>query len=545
MATTEIKRVQCLYRVSGARQVDFDEQQQADIPMQRKACREFAAKMGWVIVGEEQEAGISGFKVSAADRDAIQLIKEKAVKKEFDILLVFMFDRIGRITSETPFIVEWFVENGIQVWSTQEGEQRFEHHVDRLTNYIRYWQSEGESRKTSLRTKTRLAQIVEEGHIKGGVAPYGYRYIKSGRVNKRGKELLKLEVDGYEAEVVKEIFSLFINKGYGAQRISTYLRENNIKARNGNNWHPGTIRGILRNLTYTGVLRCADARSDVLPELQIIEQKIFEDAQQLIAQRSKKNAERSTPVQTTGQGLLSGNVFCGHCGSRLTMRSSVKNGKTPGEKIVRYRYCCYGKVYKRTDCDGQTGYSMTVLDAIIYEIIQNIFSTFGSVPKARLIGTGLSKKEHTLKSERSKQLKAFEKTTKELDKLNSEVVKALSGKSVFTPEQLSGAISMSQDKYNSLKASLDNISKELENIESSHAKMSCQYEKIQGWQEIFDNADTDVKRMIIAQLIQKVTVYRDYELDIDFNIDIESFNLDKVELLKSQARQNFCEARTA
>ena len=31
--------------------------------------------------------------------------------------VVFMFDRIGRIDDETPFIVEWFVKKaGIEVW---------------------------------------------------------------------------------------------------------------------------------------------------------------------------------------------------------------------------------------------------------------------------------------------------------------------------------------------------------------------------------------------------------------------------------------------
>ena len=54
--------------------------------MQRKACREYAEKMGWNIVIEEQENGVSGFKVSANDRDKIQLLKEYAEQDKFDIL---------------------------------------------------------------------------------------------------------------------------------------------------------------------------------------------------------------------------------------------------------------------------------------------------------------------------------------------------------------------------------------------------------------------------------------------------------------------------
>ena len=164
-------RVYCLYRVSTNKQVDYDEQNTADIPMQRKACREFADKMGWRIIREEQENGISGFKVSAANRDKIQLIKEHAEKGLFDILLVFMFDRLGRKSDETPFIVEWLTKKGIKVWSVNEGEQRFESHTDRLTNYIRFWQADGESQKTAIRTRTAMEQMVREGRWRGGTVP--------------------------------------------------------------------------------------------------------------------------------------------------------------------------------------------------------------------------------------------------------------------------------------------------------------------------------------------------------------------------------------
>ena len=85
------KRVCCLYRVSTGKQVDYDSNNEADIPMQRKACHKFASEMGWDIVHEEQEDGVSGHKIRAENRDKIQIIKDLARKKKFDILLVFMF----------------------------------------------------------------------------------------------------------------------------------------------------------------------------------------------------------------------------------------------------------------------------------------------------------------------------------------------------------------------------------------------------------------------------------------------------------------------
>ena len=45
--------------------------------------------------------------------NAILEIKNRAVQHQFDVLLVFMFDRIGRRDDETPFVVQWFVQQGI------------------------------------------------------------------------------------------------------------------------------------------------------------------------------------------------------------------------------------------------------------------------------------------------------------------------------------------------------------------------------------------------------------------------------------------------
>lgn len=86
-------RVYTLYRVSTVGQVDHD-----DIPMQRIACHEFAdQQQEWEIMKEFYEKGVSGYKVSSEKRDAIVRIKEAALAGEFDVLLVFMFDRLGRL----------------------------------------------------------------------------------------------------------------------------------------------------------------------------------------------------------------------------------------------------------------------------------------------------------------------------------------------------------------------------------------------------------------------------------------------------------------
>lgn len=240
-----MKRVYCLYRVSTLGQVEKD-----DIPMQRQACHAFAEKQGWQIIAEFSEKGVSGFKQSAEQREALVAIKQAAILKKFDVLLVFMFDRLGRRDDETPFVVEWFVKNGIAVWSVMEGEQRFENHVDKLLNYIRFWQSSGESIKTALRTRVRMEQLIQENGYVGGTAPYGYRLCKLGRVNKRGFEVHDLLMDPAKAEVIKTIFRLYCEEDMGPYRIAVHLTQQGELTRRGTQWNAASVRNILGNAIY-------------------------------------------------------------------------------------------------------------------------------------------------------------------------------------------------------------------------------------------------------------------------------------------------------
>ena len=520
-------RVDCLYRVSTDKQVDHNDTNQADIPMQRKACHAFCEKMGWTIVHEEQEDGVSGHKVRAENRDKLQIIKERARQGKFDILLVFMFDRIGRIADETPFVVEWFVKNGVRVWSTQEGEQRFDNHTDKLTNYIRFWQADGESEKTSIRTKTALGQLVEDGGFKGGVAPYGYDLVKSGRVNKRKHEVYELALNETEAAVVRIVFDKYVHEGYGAQRIATYLNKQGYRARSGKMWHHATIRGILCNLTYTGVLRSGESRSPVLPYLQIIEPELFEEAQRIRTNRANET-ERTVPRNIAGQSLLSGNVYCGHCGARLNLTTSGKAypcKDDPHRVIKRVRYICYGKTRKQTDCDGQTGYTAHILDGIIDKLVRQIFERMKAIPKSEIVNARyrekMEERKNLLRSVRADYTKAAD----ELDMLKAEVIKALRGESAFPKDLLVSMVSEAEAKCAELQKQFEDAQAAYEEGQAVLHSLEEQYDNVISWADLYDTASLEAKKMIVNCLIRRVEVYRDYKLHIDFNIDFAQFSL--------------------
>lgn len=519
-----------MYRVSTDKQVDFNSNHEADLPMRRKACHKFAESKGWVIVHEEQEEGVSGHKVRAAARDKLQIIKDYARKGKFDILLVFMFDRIGRIADETPFVVEWFVRNGIRVWSTQEGEQScFDNHTDKLLNYIRFWQADGESEKTSVRTRTSLRQLVEEGHFKGGNAPYGYDLVRSGRINKRKHELYELHINEQEVAVVRIVFDKYVYEGYGPQR-HCYLSEQFWLSRKV--WKvlaPIQYSGMVQNLTYTGVLRCGDARSELMPDLQIVPQEQFENAQRIRNERSVRStaeAENRLPLNIHGKSSLAGNAYCGHCGAKLELTSDRKWRKMADGSLddtARIRYTCYGKLRKQTNCTGQTGYTVHILDEIIDKAVRQIFSKMRGIPKEQIVTKRYEKENAERKNHLQDLQTQRNKAEKDLFALKTEVLACIKGESVLPRETLAEMITAQEEKLTELENLCEAASEELEKTAELMDKVSRLYDELISYADLYDSANFEAKKMIVNQLIRRVDVYRGYQINISFNFDLTPY----------------------
>ena len=54
-------------------------------------------------------------------------------------------------------------------------------------------------------------------------------------------------------------------------------------------------------------------------------------------------------------------------------------------------------------------------------------------------------------------------------------------------------------------------------------EMRAELQQIRTWREVFDTSDMDVKKMIANYIIKRVNVYRDYELEIVLNINIQQY----------------------
>ena len=523
-----MKRVYTLYRVSTKKQVNTSEENGNDIPMQRGACQDFVKyRQDWKIVKEYEEKGVSGFKVSAKNRDAIIDLQEAALNKEFDVLLVFMFDRIGRIDDETPFIVEWFVKTaGIEVWSVKEGEQRFETHVDKLTNYIRFWQASGESEKTSIRIKTRMQQLRLDGLYTGGALPYGYRTVPSGIKNRKGQELKKFEIDLEQYVVYRKVIEKTINNGTGSYVIAHDLNSQGYKTANGGKFTCMAVTRMLSAPLPRGYTKEGET-SEALQKLKIITEEEGERIDEILKHRGAVDKEkRRIATKTKGGAMLSGNIFCSHCGGRITTthhkdRYIRKDGSEHISDVLKY--CCYHKSRKLCECDGQTNYIAAKVDEAVCRIMRQVFANMAGAPEEEKYKEILKKQQAAHNAGRRKVSLELDKNRKQLEALQEEIGKTLLGDSLYTPEDLKEAINTIKTRIAEGEEQLQKLDEELlQKNEMAEAALPA-YRRFKSWAEEFDTASKEQKKMIACQLFDRIELGKNYQITLQMNVTYKQF----------------------
>ena len=535
------KRARCLYRVSTLKQVEKD-----DIPMQRISCREFIDKReDWIRDKEYVELGVSGYKLSEQERDVLQEIKRDVLNNEFDVLLVFMFDRIGRREEETPFVVEWLINNGIEVWSVKEGQRKIENRADKLINYLTYWQAGGESEKTSIRVREVQEQMAEQGILTyGGVrnAPYGYDFIKSGTYTKKGVERQKLVKNESEAEVVEKIFYLYTTMGYGVSRITRYLNEQKIKPRRGKQWNKTTVAKILQNPIYMGYPaynKTSSKRSSrrkkigfedwiiskkKIDELVIVSEEVWYKAKRIRESRlrgkNNKNTDYVKPIQTKSKLLLIGLLKCGECGYSF-MTSECCKTKKDGEKKYYYYYKCNSSSFSNSCTLNKKSFKKEVIEEPIIKTVYSFLDSIEKIDLTKLIQKNINNNDSEKKELKKCEDKIYE-NNQVLEKLKAEVIKTLTGSSSYSSELLNELIETKNKENEELlieKNKLETIisKKSLNNKDIIEFK-----NMIPVWKEEFENADFEIKKMLLSEIIKEIRVYNE-KIEIDLRIETNSY----------------------
>lgn len=540
MEVEKKKRMVLLLRNSSKKQaekkINDDGKIEYDIPLQRNILTPWAERLGYVIVKELVEGGVSGFKVSAAKRDAVIELKEMANRGEFDVLGIYMSDRLGRIADETPLIVSYLNARGIKVLSYTDGEISSKTHDEKLMTYIRYWQAEGESIKTSKRIKDAHGEAVEKGRWRGGNPPYGYRTVSKGTLNGKGRPIFDVEIDPEAAEVVRTIFRLY-REHYAFKGIAKYLNDNEIPTTTGALWSWSQIEDILHNKLYIGIYELGKkakkvrAISPIMPHLVIISEEEFYEVQELI-KKNTKAPNRGRPT-IRGASLLSGLLYC-ECGRKYTSQSyrhlnKRKDGTTWLYELHTYRCGAY-----RTPKVGQC-YKLPIkaeiLDNLVVRDAKNFMTTADFEKLLHSNDDSVHEKEVILSEQLKRLSKEKTQLEKELHKLRDEVCKVIMGESQWSQSVLSQLIETKEQELSDIVKKQEDIESKLKELAAYLAERRANLSELNNWAERFDIQDTPAKKAMLINAIDCITVFDDkitvkYKFKCDYLRGGTKFDID-------------------
>lgn len=201
---------------------------------------------------------------------------------------------------------------------------------------------------------------------------------------------------------------------------------------------------LARGLTLEG------ETSEALQKLKIFSEEEAGQIDMILEQRAKVDEEKRQLVKRTmGKAMLSGNIFCAHCGGRITTthhkdRYIRKDGTETVKDELKYR--CYHKANKLCECDGQTNYIAAKVDEAVSEIMRQVFANMEGAPEEEKYKQILRKQQAAHTASRRKITFELEKNQKQLDALQAEIGKTLTGESLYSPEELKGAINIVKAK---------------------------------------------------------------------------------------------------
>ena len=100
---------------------------------------------------------------------------------------------------------------------------------------------------------------------------------------------------------------------------------------------------------------------------------------------------------------------------------------------------------------------------------------------------------------------------------------AIQGKSALPQDVLSEMLEDTRQKVLDTSERITKLTAELNDGNSKIEEMKAEFNRIVSWSKIFDESPMEVKKMICGYIINKVTVYQDYNIQIEFSISVEQF----------------------
>ena len=312
---------------------------------------EFICKnAAWEYVEGYVDEGLSA--ATTKKREDFHRMVEDGKAGLFDLIITKEITRFARNTLDSILYTRELLSAGVGVFFQNDNINTFDEDSElRLT--IMSGIAQDELRKLSSRVKFGHAQAIKKNVVLGNSRIFGY--VKDGG---------RLAVDEDEAPMVRELFELYATGEYSMKQIETHFWDKGYRNHNGKKIAHTTMSNLIANPKYKGyyvgnkvrVIDLFTKKQKFLPPEEwvifkdetgeivpaIVSEELWERANAVLKKRSEDVKGRQGICNHAN--LLTGKLFCTHCGAAYYRRESVDRQGHKNSKWV-----CSGKIKNGAD----------------------------------------------------------------------------------------------------------------------------------------------------------------------------------------------------
>ena len=402
-----------------------------------------------------------GYSGKDLNRPAIQRLIEDCKNHKIDAVFVFKLDRISRSQRDTLYLIEEvFNKYDVSFISMRENFDTSSPLGTAMIGVVSVFAQL--ERETILeRTRIGLKKRAEAGLWRGGgKIPFPYRY------DRNTGTLVPIPE---QVELLHKMISLYISgKSFNAIGDIVGMDESLVETR-------------ILSITNTGKVPYRDEVFEGQHEA-VVSDELYEEILRVNKVRSREKYERHY--------LLSGKVYCGHCGAKYRYQKW-------GKRLIMY---CYSqqkskpKYIKDPNCKNKRWDTFEVEDAVLEELFK------------MSLDIDLFKKTFNIASVNVKnELKArLEEIKKQINNLLNFIASGI-------------AVDETNKKITELEREKEQIEEKLLSSDKKEKDNKVSLNMITNLKATWFDMDFDEQRRIIEHLIDKVVV-NDNEINIYYNI---------------------------
>lgn len=325
----------------------------------------------WIFVPGYIDEGLSG--ISTKKRKHFNEMISDAKNDMFDLIITKEISRFARNTLDSLQYTRELLGWGVGVFFQNDNINTLDEDAElRLT--IMSSIAQDELRKLSSRVKFGHQQAIKSNVVLGNSRIFGYK-----------KEDKRLVIDETQAPMVRDLFRLYATGEYSMKQLEKLFYGQGYRNYNGNKIAHTTMSGIISNPKYKGYyvgnkvrivdmftkkqkflppeewVMFKDETGEIVPAL--VSEELWEKANEVLRRRSEDVKNRQGVCNHAN--LLTGKLFCSHCGAAYYRRESKSKDGTVNSKWV-----CSNKINNGADACP----SFPIYEDEIKPILFDVFS---------------------------------------------------------------------------------------------------------------------------------------------------------------------------